>query len=34
MIAFTKLSRAQKIVDPITIDFYALKLEYPEMDEH
>lgn len=34
MLASTELSRANKIIDPITIDFYTLKLEYPEKDEH
>lgn len=34
MLPFTKLSRAKKIIDPITIDFYNLKLLYPDMDEH
>lgn len=34
MLPFTKLSRVKKIIDPITIDFYNLKVVYPEKDEH
>ncbi|OGU62846.1 MAG: hypothetical protein A2V66_07335 [Ignavibacteria bacterium RBG_13_36_8] len=34
MLPFTKLARAKKIINPITIDFYNLKTLYPEKDEH
>ena len=34
MFSFTKLSRAKKIIDPITLDFYNIKILYPDMDEH
>ena len=34
MLPFTTLSRAKKIIDPITLDFYNLKLLYPDKDEH